>query len=347
MSVHIGPTIYGPSEPDFDRYITADEPPQDEQPSNVISVVGDLDMKQNRIINLRQSGQERSDAATIGYVSDWIGRLNNTKVDWNGGTMTGDLNMGNYKLKQPGDPEDDDDVINKRYFDQTVQETKPYDLGRYIVFPHADGTSTYHGAGSKKNIDIDDGKLFEIFNGNVHGQELLRSPAGSLIDIRTIKLPGNEKSFTILRSMHLPSLNPPYPTPWTVIISMQPNAQPNLSEQIDILTDNDVIRISWDLNSFIYEYSHGNERVMFNVDTNLINHFVFRYDGNSLVVWANGVSRKTHNNFAFPLDGLREVWLRRNIFGIVSIYGRDLSKLEVVEHYVKYHVKAFTNDEVL
>ena len=168
-----------------------------------ISVVGDLDMKQTRITNLQEPREGSSDATTVGYVHRRIGVLNNAKVDWTGGTMTGNLDMGGHKLKQSSDPVDDDDVINKRYFDGIVQETKPYDLGRYIVFPHADGTSTYHGAGSRRNIDIDNNKVFEIFNGNVHGSEIMLPER---LNSRSLELAGKDKAITILREEH--NINP-------------------------------------------------------------------------------------------------------------------------------------------
>ena len=83
---------------------------------------------------------------------------------------------------------------------------------------------------------------------------------------------------------------------------------------------------------------------MFDINTNKLNHFTLEYNNNSLIVWANGVSRKTHTSNLPSLGGIR---LYTNFYGVVSLYERELSKLEIVEHYVKYHVKAFTNDEVL
>ena len=36
-----------------------------------------------------------------------------------------------------------------------------------------------------------------------------------------------------------------------------------------------------------------------------------------------------------------------NQLGVLSLYGRELSKTEVAEHFVEYQVQNFSNDEVL
>ena len=337
MSIYIGPCNYGTPEPDGE-YLTADS--SDEK---TISVVGDLDMKRKRIVNLQEPREFSSDATTVGYVHRRVGILNNEKVDWTGGTMIGHLDMGNFKLKQNSNPEEDNDVINKRYFDSIVQETKPYDLGRYIVFPHADGTSTYHGAGARRNINIDSDKVFEIFNNNVQGSEIM---IPRRLDSRGFQLTGKEKLITILRSEHNINPNPP-PDVWTFLFSVQPANQETLTKNIYLFFTrsgvNKIMKIEYNLNKFKI-LINDQEKVIFDINTNKLNHFALEYNDNNLIVWANGVSRKTHTLDLSSLGGLR---LPSNFYGVVSLYNRELSKLEIVEHYVKYHVKAFTNDEVL
>ena len=153
MTVYIGPCNYGTPENNGERYITADsgiEPPK------VIPVVGDLDMKKQRIINLQDPrDDEPYDATTVGYV----GRV----AEY----VTGELNMGGHKLTQVANPENDQDVVNKQFLDTILQQTRPFDLGRYLVFPHADNSKSYFAVGSKRNIDLNDGKVFEIFNGEM------------------------------------------------------------------------------------------------------------------------------------------------------------------------------------
>ena len=339
MPVYIGPTIYGTPEPDTD------------EPSNVISVVGNLDMKQFQIINLRQSGRDRSDAATVGYVSDWIGRINNNKVDWRGGTMTGDLNMGTHKLKQPGNPEDEEDVINKRYFDRIVQHTKPYDIGRYIVFPHADGTETFHGAGSRRNIDLDSDKVFEIFNNNVHNpQHIAPFQSNPGFSSTPVPVQGKEKVMFLLNKPHPISLANVNIDPWTVMFSVQTHYPPENTPHTFLhfgdrrnSNEHHNIQISWGSNTFTYQIDRQDPTTI-KIDTTKTNHFALRYSNNTLDFWVNGVSKKTHK---LTLTNFREVALLQNVYGVVSIYNRALSKLEIVEHYIKYHIKPFTDNEVL
>ena len=104
MPVYIGPCIYGMLEPACgERFITADS---SNEPSSVISVEGDLDMKQKRIINLQEPREdELGDATTVGYVGRLATDVYNQKVDWQGGTMTGDLSLGSHKLTDVGDPQ--------------------------------------------------------------------------------------------------------------------------------------------------------------------------------------------------------------------------------------------------
>ena len=81
---------------------------------------GNLDMDNNKIINLAEP-RERSDAATLGYVSRFSTFLQNSKVDWSGGTMTGSLSMGDFRLTNLAAPIDVSDATNKSYVDNLDQ----------------------------------------------------------------------------------------------------------------------------------------------------------------------------------------------------------------------------------
>ena len=94
----------------------------------VIKSAGELDMGGNKIINLKDP-VERTDAATSGWVDTFTSHLNNSKVNWSGGTMTGDLSMGGHTLTNVGNPKSDGDAVNKQYVDDLVQhehDTKPF-----------------------------------------------------------------------------------------------------------------------------------------------------------------------------------------------------------------------------
>ena len=49
------------------------------------------------------------------YVSNYATYLNNNKVGWAGGALTGVLDMGDNKLTNLGDLENDKDAVNKKY----------------------------------------------------------------------------------------------------------------------------------------------------------------------------------------------------------------------------------------
>ncbi len=73
--------------------------------------------------------------------------------------------MGSHKLTDVGNPENNNDAVNKQYVDQLIEhehDTKPYDLGRYIVFPHDDGTKVYFSVRARKNVNQDREKLVEL-----------------------------------------------------------------------------------------------------------------------------------------------------------------------------------------
>ena len=67
-----------------------------------------IDRTGHQVVNLGDPVHGQ-DAATMQYVSNYATYLNNTKVDWTGGTMTGDLSMGSFKITNVGDPGNDKD----------------------------------------------------------------------------------------------------------------------------------------------------------------------------------------------------------------------------------------------
>ena len=344
MAVYIGPCSYGTPEPSSgERYITTDS---SNGPSNVISVEGDLDMKKRRIFNLQEPrAEEPSDATTVSYVGRLASSIYNKKVNWSGGKMTGPLSLAGYKLTHVGNPEENQDVVNKQYLENVLQQMKPFEIGRYIVHPHVDKTRSYMGVGSKRNIDLIDGKVFELFNDNVHNPQQF---ATSQLDRTLVPVP--EKSVNI---MHLDSQLVITPkslsNQWTFLFSIKPDNLPNFRN--DLIVNfrehtpgiHDSIVMSWSQNTFTYVIS-GQDPISIEVDASILNHFAFEYDNRRLVVWINGRSRKTHNDLA--LSGIEDIRLGINFLAITSIYNRGMSKHEVGEHFIKYHVKPFTNDEV-
>ena len=145
-------SIYGPS-----REIT----PIDTDSSLYAGVrmIGRINMGGKKIVELGDPTEEQ-DAATAGYVSGFVSRLNNIKVNKDGDTMTGPLNMSQEKITNVGLPTDEKDVVTKEYVDSLVRKVSLHTVGRYIVFPNEeDGTKTYFSVRAKKNVDLDSDKL--------------------------------------------------------------------------------------------------------------------------------------------------------------------------------------------
>ena len=65
---------------------------------------------------------------------------------------------------------------------------------------------------------------------------------------------------------------------------------------------------------------------------------------NKLNIWLNG---KQINQYYGTFVLLNQINVGVKEVGIVSLYNRDLNKLEMIQHFVDYHVENFTNDEVL
>lgn len=341
MSVYIGPCSYGTPEPDSgERYITADS---SNEPSNVISVEAELDMKHERIVNLGHPREGSSDATTVGYVHQRISILNNRKVDWTGGTMTGDLSMGTHKLTDVDIPEENGDAVNKQYVDNLFHITKPYGLGRYLLFPQIDGTTSYCAVGSSRNINLSYGKIFELFNDTIHGPEYLTGSSSR----QSLPLRGKDEVVMYLKKQH--TITPNLPKPWTILFSAKPHDPPshlnditlNFAEQVPGVRDN--IVISWSQNTFTYTIS-GQNPTSIEIDTSELNHFAFEYSGEKLIVWKNGVKTNTHTNLS--LSNFLNMLIGSNFIGAVAIFNRELSKQEIVEHFVEFHVKPFTTNEV-
>ena len=336
MTVYIGPCNYGTPEENGERYITADS---SNEPPKVIPVVGDLDMKKQRIINLQDPREdEPNDATTVGYVGRVAEYVFNKKVNWSGGTMTGELNMGGHKLTQVANPEDDQDVVNKQFLNNILQLIRPYDLGRFLVFPDADKSKSYFAVGSKRNIDLSGGKVFEIFNDSVNDPQNIMP--GNL-NRTLMPLRGKDAVLMHLNSEH--TIAPNLPKPWTFLFSIKPFDSPLPTNNITLNFGTESITISWSENSFTYTIGSQNP-IAIEINTSKLNHFAFEYSGKRLIAWVNGASRKTHTNLT--LNNLTNINIGVNFLGVASIYNRELSNQEIAEHFIQFHVKPFTDNEV-
>jgi hypothetical protein len=140
-----------------------------DESQRVVIKPGELDMGGNKIINVKNPTQV-NDAATAGYVSNFVSHLNNSKVEWAGGTMTGDLSMGNHKLTNISTPEDAGDAATKHYVDNKGYNSDIYALGRYIIFP-TQNNKKYFSVRTTKNINLTNDLLVNIENNLVDSAE--------------------------------------------------------------------------------------------------------------------------------------------------------------------------------
>ena len=81
------------------------------------------------------------------------------------------------------------------------------------------------------------------------------------------------------------------------------------------------------------------DRISIDIDTTQFSHI--EYVWNKLTVWVNGKSWKSYN---IDLPDLSSITINIDQLGVLSLYGRELSKTEVAEHFVEYQVKNFSND---
>ena len=320
-------------------------------------------MERNRIINLGKPNKAHH-AATMSYVSDVASHLKTHKVNVSGDTMIGNLDMNYNRITSVADPIDETDVVNKQYVDRVEQhehDTRPYVLGRYIVLPDDDGTKVYFSVRARKNINLERGKLFEIKNNIADSteNEFNNRPDDITITKDVALLPNPDKKIGIVQlisELRIDFTSPRYlPTPWTFILSARPGNPPLSSYSDSILTfhntDTQVftyITIRWALDGFKYAITDdvmtNSNSVPINVNIAQLNHISFQCVRSRLNVWLNGKQIKLHN---VSLGSLSAIRVGVKEVGIVSLYNRDLNKVEIIQHFVDHHVENFTNDEVL
>ena len=238
------------------------------------------------------------------YVDNYATYLNNNKVNWTGGTMTGLLNMGDNKLTNVGDPENDKDAVNKKYVD-TFLAHHEHDLdvtGRYLVISK-NGDKSYVSLRTKKNIDLQQDLLLNITSeGLINTRDYsINYPEGVLIN-----LPNDNKLGTINFYRQLNILTQvqlvdgtinviEISQPWTFLFSAKPNLSSGISRSFIGFGNNSSLFLEWSSGTFNYEMPNQIDRISIGIDTTQFNHIAFEYVGNKLTVWVNGKSRKSHN----------------------------------------------------
>ena len=136
--------------------------------------------------------------------------------------MTGLLNMGSFKITNVGDPENDTDVVNKKYVD-TFLEHHEHDLdviGRYLVISK-NGDKSYVSLRTKKNIDLSNTYVKMTADGNEFDDQIIT------IDSDFITVPnGNNLSIMQLNQGLRIALFDDLLGSWTFLFSAKPEEPP-------------------------------------------------------------------------------------------------------------------------
>ena len=314
-------------------------------------MTGRLNMGGKQIKQLGE-GVDNDDAITKGAVESLTRYLNDRKVDKSGDFMTANLEMGGNKVVNVGTPTDQKDVVTKEYVDSLIKQEHDvalHAIGRYIVIPEEDGTKVYFSVRAKKNVDLgrnlsvelkNDGNEFILPNGTTSQDHLTPVTNPDALRVR----PGPPSTFELSRGNYLSK-------PWTIAFSVKLGDEyPRLNLQISTKESNLVLMVLIENNVVKYaiteDVNNSRNAAMIRTDTSRFIHLAFRYENNKLTAWLNGESRRETENVT--LNRLYKVSIGGSgDLGILSIYDRSLQKQEIVQHFIDYHVKNFTDDEVL
>ena len=316
-------------------------------------MTGRINMGGKKITSLAEPTEDQ-DAATARYVSQYVSHLNNVKVSKGGDTMTGPLDMSGEKITRVGDPTDNKDAVTKEYVDAQIQhehEVALHAVGRYIVLPNEeDGTKTYFSVRAKKNVDLDSGKLVEGKNGETFNVR----PIQIRVVSESVDLPNPDKDLKIMQynTSNLEIyFSPPntMPAPWNLSFSaVIPNTLSTFWLQVNPVTRSR-IEMLWNVDglTFVIYDIHGQIEYTSSVSGLLqqdFHHVSIEYVDSKLCFWVNGVQKIAYRSLNLKLLSIE---LSVQKLGILSFYNRNLNKQEIVQHFIDYHVKNFTNDEVL
>ena len=294
-----------------------------------------IDLTGHNLVNLGDPVHGQ-DAATMQYVSNYLNYLNNNKVNWSGGRMTGVLDMGDNKLTNLGDPENNKDAVNKEYVDNLFEhehDFNPYAVGRYIVIPNNDDSNVYFSVKTKKNIDIGLNHLsLELKNrkDNPFDQDNIWKLQNVSITPGTYTLlPGLGKALGVIQYNIPPEIRyTDHLKPWTMLFSSRPTSQSGRS-LISCRRANRTfmyIIIEWEPGVFKYVISNNeadNPNLTIRLATTKFTHVALECVDNKLTIWINGKSRKMHN---VDLGGISYFKPDFGELGVLQIYDRDLSK---------------------
>ena len=157
------------------------------------------------------------DTASARYVGNYATHLNNIKLNTSGGALTGDLAMSGNKITDLGNPTEDKDAVPKDYVDRLIHKVALHAVGRYIEQHNEDNTKTYFSGRTKKNVDLDNGKLIEVSSEGTHNVRPVQIELVS--EFVLLDNPGKDLKILQYNSSNLEvCFNPPntMPAPWNL-----------------------------------------------------------------------------------------------------------------------------------
>jgi hypothetical protein len=153
------------------------------------------------------------------------------------------------------------------------------------------------------------------------------------------------------------------PGPWTFFFSAKPEANlPSSRNRTQFTLRHagsrkvSLLRIEW-LHSFLTYGIIEDTRDPFNLALDLLNgqtklditrmnHIAIVYTNDQkLSIWVNAQQVKSVSNLELGI--IANITTQVKHLGILSLYGRHLSRQEIVQHFIDHHVPNFTDDEVL
>ena len=322
-------------------------------------MVGRINMGGKKITGLMDP-TEPQDAATMGSVTSLTSWLNDRKVSKDGDSMTGELAMSGNRVTGLGTPTDNEDAVTKEYVDQQIgheHDTSLHVLGRFMVWMNEDGTH-YVSIRAKKNIDLEGDKLVEIKNGMNNTFNARPMQIGITAGFTNLPNPGKDLTpMRLTRPLEIFFNNPHFiAQPWNLSFSVKsgvnpPNAPANACS-LTFQSNRNLfmyLNITWADDSISFKVLDNARQTLFSAsvqtDTTIMHHVSIEYVENKLCFWINGVSADVYRTQA--LVSLLGINMNFEQLGILSFYEKNLTKQEIIQHFVENHISNFTEHEVL
>ena len=249
-------------------------------------------------------------------------------------------------------PEGGGNVIAEEYDSRHEHGLNVRAIGRYIVwYNEAEEKYIYYSVRSRKNVDIDTGRLIEIKNGN-------KIESGEETSLIHTRLDTSKELYVMLFNESVNISLADIGNNWSFVLSFNPFT--DLGSNLIILSSKSRINKEQQKSSFSFHTDGTSNRIYFRyidnpahshtsfypINSKQLIHLSIGCESNTISLRVNG---KPWRNYEFDYNHeLTGVSILAPVeIGMLSIYNRRLSKSEFIQHFIDYHVPNFTNGEVL